>query len=548
MKILLIQPPIVDFYITSVRTQPIGLAYLAASLIRKGHEVDILDCVTNKKKSIPIPDEFSYLKEYYSFTDKSPFKLYTGFYHFGMAYDEILERIKQSGARIFGISSNFTPYFKESLQLAKIIKGWDPKKIVVLGGAHASVDPEGVLKNPEIDYVVIGEGELRFPRLIERLEQGEPDNLEGIGFRRQGQISIRPPKDVIDDLDALPYPARELLARPNGKNNPKPTVLITSRGCPHKCAYCSAHHVMGSGFRIRSPETVIEEIKHCREQHEAVAFDIEDDNFTVDRTRAKRLLRLIIDTFGENTLHLSAMNGVSFASLDDELLSLIKKAGFRGINLSYVSADPILKKRMRRPESLLRFDQVVDTANRVGLSVTAYGIFGMPGQSIKEMIDTLIYLMAKRLLIGPSIYYPSPGTPLFLECRQKCILPPCQSQWRSSAFPIETEQFSRLDLITIFRTTRLINFIKARIKAGEFSPGITLHQVFEHLNKEEVEEGHSMAVTWKALFIALIRERKFRSMEKDRRGNMVMTPLKTSEEVVAHFIKKAWNVPIHSAV
>ena len=89
MKILLIQPPIQDFYQTSIRTQPIGLAYLAASLKNHGHEVEILDCQTEKKKSIPIPAELSYLKDFYPFNDRSPFKLYTGYYHFGMSYEEI---------------------------------------------------------------------------------------------------------------------------------------------------------------------------------------------------------------------------------------------------------------------------------------------------------------------------------------------------------------------------------------------------------------------------------------------------------------------------
>ena len=107
------------------------------------------------------------------------------------------------------------------------------------------------------------------------------------------------------------------------------TMLITSRGCPHQCAYCSAHLVMGNSFRTRSPEAILEEMKDCRERYGIRVFDIEDDNFTFDQERAKRLLNLIIETFGEGSLELSAMNGVSFASLDKELLEIMKKAGFR---------------------------------------------------------------------------------------------------------------------------------------------------------------------------------------------------------------------------
>ncbi len=165
MKVLLIQPPVRDFYQTSIRTQPIGLAYLAASLKSHGYEVGILDCQTSEKRSIPIPSELSYLKDFYPFNDRSPFKLYTGYYHFGMAWDEIREKIKGSKAHVFGISSSFTPYYQEALEIARIIKEWDHKKIVVMGGCHVSCDPESVLKSPWVDYVVLGEGEIRFPSL-----------------------------------------------------------------------------------------------------------------------------------------------------------------------------------------------------------------------------------------------------------------------------------------------------------------------------------------------------------------------------------------------
>jgi len=145
MKVLLIQPPLRDFYQTSIRTQPIGLAYLAASLQAHGHEVEILDCQTEKRKSIPIPSELSYFKDFYPFDDRSPFKLYTGFYHFGMGRDEIRKRIEESKADVFGISSCFTPYHGGALEVARIIKEWNEKNIVVMGSSHVSCDPEDLL-------------------------------------------------------------------------------------------------------------------------------------------------------------------------------------------------------------------------------------------------------------------------------------------------------------------------------------------------------------------------------------------------------------------
>src|SRR4030043_2250786 len=193
MKVLFIQPPIRDFYQTSIRTQPLGLAYLAASLKSYGYEVEILDCQTEKKKSISIPSELSYLRDFYPFNDRSPFKLYTGYYHFGMGWEEIRRRIEDSKADAFGISSSFTPYHGEALEIARIIKEWDRKKMVVMGGAHVSCDPAGVLQSPFVDYAVLGEGEARFPLLIKKIEGKdlkEITGMDGIGYRLNGEIKV----------------------------------------------------------------------------------------------------------------------------------------------------------------------------------------------------------------------------------------------------------------------------------------------------------------------------------------------------------------------
>jgi anaerobic magnesium-protoporphyrin IX monomethyl ester cyclase len=271
VKILLIQPPFEEFYRTSIRTQPIGLAYLAASLKRKGHEVEILDCQTEKRKSTPIPSELSYLKDFYPFNDRSPFKLYTGYYHFGMEWEEIGQRIRNSKADAFGISSSFTPYHGEALKIAQIIKNSDRRKIVAIGGAHVSCDPEGVLKSPFVDFVVLGEGEIRFTSLLEEIGKGRLNRIEqidGIGYRRDGEVRINPIQNFIQDLNSLPHPARELLDLDRYRIGKKrSTMIITSRGCPHRCAYCSAHLVMGPFFRPRTPEAVLKEMMKCQNEH-----------------------------------------------------------------------------------------------------------------------------------------------------------------------------------------------------------------------------------------------------------------------------------------
>ena len=550
MKILLIQPPIRDFYQTSIRTQPIGLAYLAASLKSHGYEVGILDCQTSEKRSAPVPPELSYLKDFYPFNDQSPFKLYTGYYHFGMAWDEIRERIKHSKAHVLGISSSFTPYYQEALEIAHLVKEWDRKKIVVMGGSHVSCDPESVLKNPWVDYVVLGEGEIRFPYLLKQIGKGGGGHLkeaDGIGFKENGEIRIHPLSTFIEDIEGLPFPARELLDLNRYRiGRKRSTMIITSRGCPHGCAYCSTHLVMGTSFRFRSPESIVQEMLECWNKHHIRNFDIEDDNFTFDQKRAERLMNLVVETFGEETLELSAMNGVSFASLDGDLLRLMKRAGFRTINLSFVSTDSSFKKKMSRPGTTEGFDKVLEEAGQAHLNVIAYAILGMPGQTIREMVDTLIYLMGKRALIGPSVYYPAPGTSLFEQCKAKELLPSHPSQWRSSALPIETEGFDRRDIVTLFRLARVINFIKGKMDEGELNEEMTWRELYDVLGGKVEAEGISSkeTLTWVGLLLVFFKERSFFSLKKGYLGRKSIFREKTSRRVLDYFFEKAWDKPI----
>jgi anaerobic magnesium-protoporphyrin IX monomethyl ester cyclase len=550
MKILLIQPPIQDFYQTSIRTQPIGLSYLAASLKSHGHEVEILDCQTERRKSIPIPPELSYLKDFYPFNDRSPFKLYTGFYHFGMSWDEIKKKIEDSKADVFGISFSFTPYFGQALEVARIVKEWDPKRIVVTGGAHASCDPEGVLKSPLVDYVILGEGEIRFSLLLDQIENENQEGIEeidGVGYRADGQIRINPLKTFIQDLDSLPNPARELLDLNRYRIKKKrSTMIITSRGCPHGCTYCSAHLVTGSFFRKRSPEATVNEMVECQERHGIQIFDFEDDNFTFDKERAKSLMKLVVETFGEEKIELTAMNGISFASLDGEILKLMKRAGFHTVNLSYVSIDPLIKKRMERPRASFDFDDILRRANRVGLNVIAYAIFGMPGQTIEEMVDTLIYLMERKVFIGPSVYYPTPGTPLFEKCKKDKLLSAYPSQWRSTALSFETKDFSRLDLVTLLRLARIINFIKEKMDEKWLEEGISvsgLPRVLREKKEAKVKEKENAKI-WVDLILQLFYERSFFSLRKVSGKMMSVVKEKGSKKVLDYFFEKAWEKAI----
>jgi anaerobic magnesium-protoporphyrin IX monomethyl ester cyclase len=570
MKTLLIQPPVRDFYRTAIRTQPIGLAYLAASLEAHGHEVRILDCQTRQKRSALLPSAFSSLREHYPAADRSPFRLYGGYYHFGMGRDEIRRAIASEAPDVVGISSSFTPYHGEALEIARIVKEWDPRKTVVMGGAHVSCDPEGVLRDEVVDYVVLGEGERRFPSLLEKIERGGVralNEIDGIGYRKGRKLQITPVEQYLADLDTLPFPARDLLDLDRYRvRQQRSTMIITSRGCPQGCAYCSVYRVMGPVFRARSPEEVVREMAACRSSYGINSFDIEDDNFTLDQGRAKRLLELIRTTFGEGALDLSAMNGLSFSSLEGELLPLMKRAGFTTLNLALVSTDFSTRTRMGRPERGSAFDAIVAGAEKAGLDVIAYAIMGMPGQTIEEMAATLIHLMGRRVLIGPSIYYPTPGTILFDHCRQEGLLPSDPSSWRSSVFPVETRDFSRLDLVTLFRLARVINFVKGKMDEGTLEEGLCWREISAFLGgrkpdpkaegmRESARAGDTAApsgtgggdIAWSDLLELLIRERCFFSLHKAANKRLELRKLPTSKRVLDCFFEKAWEKPMRKS-
>jgi len=229
--------------------------------------------------------------------------------------------------------------------------------------------------------------------------------------------------------------------------------------------------------------------------------------------------------------------------LDGELLGLMKRAGFKTINLSFVSTDTLTRERMKRPRGLIDFDSIVSEAEKLGLQVIAYAILGMPGQTLEEMVETIIYLMGKRVLIGPSIYYPTPGTPLFEVCKKENLLPPHPMQWRSSAFPLETKDFTRLDLVTLFRLTRVINFIKGKIAEKEIDDGMTVKEIGQFLEDREklnlvLGENYDQP-TWVDLLWLLFKEKSFFSLRKEPKGNWRLHKEESSEKVLDYFFEKS---------
>ena len=555
MRVLLIQPPVEDFYQTAIRTQPLGLACLAAALREHGHDIALLDCQQpGKKRQLPLPAAFSYMHRFYTAGDISPFRLYGTYSHFGISWEEMRQAVAAAAPQAVGISCQFTPYVEETLKTARIVKSINSAIPVIVGGAHASALPVEVLKSPYIDYVIIGEGEETLPVLIDCLAEGrQPGSLAGIAYKNGGEVIINPRRDFIENLDSLPLPARDLLD-PSwyGVGKAACAMLLTSRGCPQRCSYCSVHQVMGSRLRCRSAEHVIAEMKDCHDRFGITAFDFEDDNFTFDRKRALQILDGILKTFGEGSLRLFAMNGLSLISLDPELLQAMKSAGFERLDLSLGSSSHELNRRMDRPADTKRAEASLQEAARLGLPVTTYIILGMPDHRLEDMVDSIIYLMERPSMLGPSIFYPSPGTRTFEAVKEAGLCDVSQyAQLRSSVFPVETQHCTRLDLVTLLRLCRWINFIKGVLAEKGFSDC-----AFSNLNYLTADSPDTKAVFPRplsteaaglALSKKLLEERIFFGIKRLHETDgyrYELFPYETSRKAVDLFFEKAQSLKI----
>ena len=459
MKVLLIQPPVQDFYDTDVRLQPIGLAYLKAALKKHLPDVEVIIKDYHHgggRRTVTIPKELRYLSRYYAAADKSPFSTFHQYYHFGKSFDDIEAEVAEIRPDVVGVSSLFTPYFREALEVAARVKKRLPVP-VIMGGSHASVVPQSLLSSPHVDYVIRGEGEKPIVEFIQFLTgRRDIEDVSNLGYRRDAQLCFNPITDnfAIDDL-AVPdlsdfAPSAYALA-----GTPL-TFMITSRSCPHKCSFCSVHTTFGTNYRRRSLENVLGEIE-LRYQQGYRVIDFEDDNLTYYKNTFKELCRRLIARFPNRQMQFVAMNGISYLSLDDELLELMFQAGFSHLNLALVSSDKTVRETTKRPHTLDAYLKVVHKAVQLGFKIVSYQILGLPNESLNSMIQTLAYNARLPVLLGASPFYQTPNAPI---ARGLDLTEEDYARARLTAMAIETDEFGRDDIYTLFVTTRIINFLK----------------------------------------------------------------------------------------
>ena len=460
--ILLIQPPIRDFYLTAKRTVPYGLASIAAGLAEAGFSVEIFDALaSSKSRTVDLPPELSYLQTYYGQSDQSPFALFHHFKHFGYSYDTIGQRVKKTRPFLVGISSLFTAYAAEALKTAQIVRQYHPDCKIVLGGHHATALPERMMKSPEVDFVLRGEGEVSMPLLADALQNGSHfDGIPGLVYRKaDGSLHVSEPAGM-ENPDDYPLPATHLLNQHFYRRNKKATaVIVASRGCPLKCSYCAVGASSPLKHRRRSVESVISELETSVNLYDTGFIDFEDENLSLDRKWFLQLLTQIRRRFKGHPLELRAMNGLLPSSLDEEVIGAMKAAGFKTLNLSLGTISNRQLKRFLRPDVRDAFEQALQFAKRHDMTAVGYIIVGAPFQKAADSLKDILYLAERRVLIGTSVFYPAPDSADYALCASMGLLPIHFSGMRSSALPI-SHTTTRKEAVTLLRLSRIVNFMK----------------------------------------------------------------------------------------
>ena len=475
VDILLIQPPVRDFYLTQKRTIPYGLASIAASLQKNGFSVEILDALAvSKSKPLKWPEEMSFLTPYYGKEDLSPFGLFHHFKHFGYSFGHVAKLARDSGASLIGISSLFTAYSAEAFETANEIKRFTPNCPLVMGGHHPTTLPEQVLSWDSVDFVIRGEGETAMPLLATALQNGwDEDNLKtipGLCFRlNNGKLHIDTPTEQTN-LDEVPPPMLDLIHPLFYKRHKKGAMVVTaSRGCPLTCSYCSFGAGSVISYRKRRIPHIIKEIEYGVACQDVRFIDFEDENLSLDKSWFMALLHEIKNKFGRLNIELRAMNGLYPPALDEDIIRAMQSAGFKTLNLSLGSTNRAQLARFKRPDVSSAFEKALFWAEKYAMDAVGYIIAGAPDQQANASLADLLYLADKQVLAGLSVFYPSPGSLDYMHCKKQGLLPDSYSLMRASTLPI-SHTTSRLESVTLLRLARILNFLKALKDDNIFLP------------------------------------------------------------------------------
>lgn len=413
MKVLFVNPPMVRRLVEPV--PPLGLGYMAAVLEERGVDIKIVDMDILK-----------------------------------LSYDEYRTILSKEHPDIVGITT-LTQQYPNGEKLAQISKQIIPDSLVIMGGPHVTfLAPEILRRCPQVDVVVRGEGEITITEIVQHLESGEDlSPVDGISYRDDHTIKSTKDRAYIQDLDSLPLPARHLL--PLEEYSEKGSI-ITSRGCPGACSFCSSYRLLGKTFRGRSVEKVIDELEYeLVGKYHYRRFFFVDDTFTFYPKRTKALCEEIL----KRGLDVEWGCNTRVDRVSDELLRIMSEAGCRKVCFGLESIHPETLQLLRKNITPHQVQEAVTMAHNHNIDVNLAFMLGLPGetpQMIKETIDFVADInLGPRQEITP--LNPYPGTALY-ENADELGMKFIAEDWSDYDHPIfsvvETKECSKDDMVGIW--------------------------------------------------------------------------------------------------
>lgn len=310
-------------------------------------------------------------------------------------------------------------------ELAARAKARQPALPVVAGGPHPSTAREAVLEDPNLDFIVIGEGELTFRELALRILAGEsaPEEVKGIGFRRNGKPALTPAREETVDLNSLSLPAYDLIDLPRYWDLPRfgtayarreYAALSTSRACPYRCTYC--HRIFGTRYRAQSPELALRDLATLRDEHGVREIIFVDDCFNLDRKRVADICDGMIERGLDFSI--SFPNGLRGDVMDRTTLDKLKKAGTYRITYAVESGSPRVQAFIKKNVKLEVLQEVIAETDRRDIMVDGFFMVGFPGETREEIQMTFDYALYSRLHTANFWFVtPFPGTELHEQAR-----------------------------------------------------------------------------------------------------------------------------------
>lgn len=338
--------------------------------------------------------------------------------------EELKQVIEEYNPHVIGIrvlSTNFD-FFKKILSLI-------PKKAkVVVGGPHVNLDPESVLSLPEVDYIVLGEGEETFLELIKGIiEKSNISNIKGIGLKENNSQKLNPPRSFIENLDLLPFPDYSLVNLDKystflsyGYTFRRQGVLLTSRGCPFNCHYC--FNFYGRKFRKRSAKNVFEEMEYLYNTKNIKDFFIVDDTFNIDRQRCIELFNMIINSNMKPNLYFTS--GLRGDLMDKEFIDLMVEAGTIWVTFGVETVTPRVQKVANRFADLAKLKEAIVYCCEKDIMVGVFFMVGFPTETKEEAMQTLNFVKNLNKIVMPYLFGVKffPGTQMYKMAEELGII------------------------------------------------------------------------------------------------------------------------------